>query len=302
MYSLYRYCIFISLIFICDTAFAQSAGTKIIEQTSCVPGYLYEGAKGLLVNFTYCFASKDPKQFDPWQSGFYAFLSIVKDGRPVSLREEYNAVVVKQKTGKKYTDSLQNAFVEQIIPEMLTGKRDSVYTKGLFIPYAALELLPGKHSISLRFGFDGDDGYGKRCSEFFLAGNMDIDIPEPKKLSITVNRMEVNILNNKGQAWDYSFFGADAPDLYLLISLGGIRMAVSRTVKNSYVFPGGFTRQISICEGDEVVLEMVDRDVSVDDVIERWRVETKNIAINTVYSFSNATANIKSCLIQYSLK
>lgn len=79
--------------------------------------------------------------------------------------------------------------------------------------------------------------------------------------------VEVSALTAVGQAWDYSFFGKGAPDLTLTLSVGGVSIAASKVIKNSYSFPGDIFSGIDICDGDELRLLLADKDLSADDVI-----------------------------------
>lgn len=288
--------------FCCTKSTAQVSIAEIVKDISIQPDQHYLGAKGILISGTYSFASKDSFQYNPIDSRFFLVAEAdLENNKPVPLHFAF-ANEIKKKARREYMDGIENGFTTDVVPEMIRRNRDSVYTLELFIPYAAFNLPAGEHKIQVQYRFDGDDAYRNRHCRMFAREALTIHIPVQRKFWIQANTIEVSTLNENGQAWDYSFFGKDAPDLKLSLSVGGLTIAASGLVKNSYSFPGGFAVEVSVCEGDELRLLLADVDLSVDDIIADWKIETRAVVINQSYSFTNNTGQVKSCSIQYKLQ
>lgn len=165
----------------------------------------------------------------------------------------------------------------------------------VFIPYSALKLTHEKQQINWKIDVNTKDGgnisYSKqieKITETFIP-------PATQFFSLNLDSLIVNYFDTRGQSWDRSMFGSDAPDLDFTIYIGGISVGnIHKGNSYSIVFsdkPRIF--KFAISENDEVYISFLDTDNLFHDEISSWKFDTSNMKKGVVYKQMEQKANLK---------
>lgn len=275
---------------------AQSDEVKILSTIAVEKDYYVEEAKGLNIACKYNFLSLEEQHHDDTiliGATFYVTTRILENGVEISPAKGYASLIGESGT------------LMFSIP--LTGDKieASKFSKSLeqFIPYASLAIPEGKHTLQVSVSISGKDATGKVWEDKRLTDEITIIKPPIKLVNFNIDYIEVNPLNAKGNAWDYSVFKTDAPDVDVSIMIGSVVVWKSH-VNDTYLFSvGPYSRNISftISQGDKVGVLIQDMDVMYHDFVAKWLFATNNKSDGVEYTYDKSKGNIKSCNLKFSI-
>ncbi len=175
----------------------------------------------------------------------------------------------------------------------------------MFIPYSALGMQQGNHTIAIKAIIRGKDGTGKTYEEQEVQRGITFTKPKTRTFHLTIGHIEVTPLDGSGKSWDNSMFGKEAPDV-------GVTVLVANTaiwhneVNDTYMFAvGPYSQNIAflISEDDTVTLLVEDMDVVLrNDHIATWYIPTGDNQSNTVQQFEGKSPLVKSHNITYRIE
>ncbi|MBX7224440.1 MAG: hypothetical protein K1X55_00285 [Chitinophagales bacterium] len=286
---------FIALFFVgVSESVAQFNEIKILGITTIEKDYYVEGAKGINITYKYNFLSLEEQHHEDTilrGATFYLTTQILEDGMAVT-------------PSKGYASS--SDVLEFQIP--LTGVQieASKFSKTVvqFVPYASLNMSEGSHNIQVYTTVTGKDASGKQWRDSDTSGRISIVKPANKLFHLDIDYIELNTLNAKGNAWDYSIFKTDAPDVGVSVMIGNTVLWESQ-VNDTYMFsvgPNSRNIEFAISEGDKVGILIQDIDVMYHDFVAKWLFSTNDKKIGTGYTYDKSKGNIKSCNLKFSFQ
>ena len=175
--------------------------------------------------------------------------------------------------------------------------------KSIFIPYAALKLSEGTHTITVIAELTGTDGTGAKHHQKVEKAATTFNKPATQTATFNIDYIEVNTLNAKGKAWDYSIFRTDAPDVGVILNLANT-IVWKNHVNDTYMFAVGPKSQniiFTISKGDIITLDVNDIDVMFHDYVANLTFSTKDKKPGQLYAYDTAKGNIKACKMTFKI-
>jgi hypothetical protein len=174
----------------------------------------------------------------------------------------------------------------------------------VFIPYAALK-LPAltSYTATVKAALFSTVDIADKQVQLIEQGNITFYKPETLLATIHVDSIEVNTLDGKGRAWDYSFFGKDYPDIGVSIYLAN-NLLWDKHTNNNFLFvlnPNEKTYAFSISKNDKIIILIQDRDLLIHDFIDQFNCGTADKVKGQWYYLIPNSKNIKYCKISYSI-
>ena len=285
---------FAIIVFLQSISNIYASNPTIISSINVETDYEFEGAKGIYITYK------------------YSFLSVVE--------ESHNDTILKDCTFKILTKLQVGNTIITPLAEFKTIKNNdgeletinvlssnditpTKYSKTIskFIPYAALNLVQGEHTINVLTELTGKDATEKDINQKLEKKDITFTKPLTKKFFLDIDYIEVNTLTSGGNAWDYAIFKTDAPDVGVDVKLGGVSLFATN-VNDTYMFsvgPKSRNIQFDISENDNITILVQDIDVFFHDFIAKWNLSTKNKKAGVLYNHSKAGKNIKACNLDF---
>jgi hypothetical protein len=180
-----------------------------------------------------------------------------------------------------------------------TGKQLTV-----FIPYAALKLPAlASYTATVKAAFFSTVDITDKQVQLFEQGNITFYKPETLVATVYIDSIEVNTLDAKGRAWDYSFFGKDYPDIGVTILLAD-NILWDKHRNNNFLFvlkPNEKSYAFSISKNDKITILIQDRDLLIHDFIDQFECATADKIKAQWYPLIPNNNTLKNCKIQYSV-
>ncbi|HRH57636.1 MAG TPA: hypothetical protein PLS10_08295 [Chitinophagales bacterium] len=283
-------------LFIMNNTIYGAENPKIISTIEVETDYIYEGAKGLNIKYKYSFLPLEEQNHND---------TILKDasfGINTTFLENGNAI----KPAAGYQSLLNENGDVSVNFTFFGSELDAskfYKLKSVFIPYSALNLPEGNHVISVKGIFSGTDGAGVKHQQVIQKDNINFYKPKTNLFTLNIDYVEANILNAKGQAWDYAILRTDAPDVGINVLVGNASVWSSH-VNDTYMFsvgPNSKNITFLISEKDNVNILVQDIDILFHDFIAKWVFTTADKKPGTLYSYNKSKGNIKSCNLTFKI-
>ena len=284
---------FLTLLFIvvsCHSIMAQN-NQNIISDIRVQTDFVENGVKGLRISVLCNYSVLRKKyQTDSMmdqalnQARFFYVLSLFQDSNQVKPAFGYQTAFGK------------GDFVEIKVKcnPLLADPKSIMENTFLFIPYAALKLKEGKHSLSVSADLNGKDGFNNVYRQNTRSAVFTFTKPLTKIFECSLDSLVVKPFDNQGQAWDHELFGTDAPDLDFSIKMGDLEVGNIHKGNNYFISfaakPRVFRFLVSV--NDEVTIFLTDTDDAFHDPIASWRFDTTNMKEGTVYQQKEAKENL----------
>ncbi len=276
--------------------FSQSENFDFIKNISVKKDIMYEGANGVYIEYNYDFSDlkKMLKDDSLLNKSDFTFQILFKKSTGL-LKAMPSFVVFKSTKGN-------------LIYSKKFGSTLASFTKDksfFFIPYAAIDLAEGEHSIAVDITLSGKDGNGKPYMQRSLVQDFIIHKKKQQKITFNIDYVEASKLTSNGNIWDFSPFGYNTePDVAVSVTLGGAS-AWKKGVENNTVFAmGPKAKNISfmISQDDEVRLIVTDTDLMFDDYIGDIKVKPIASDTGTIHTIDKGTGKIVSCNLNWKLE
>ncbi|MEO7308387.1 MAG: hypothetical protein ABIR78_04245 [Ferruginibacter sp.] len=274
---------------------AQTNNAKFITAVTVEKTDTAFGVQGLQISYTYNFSSL----------GKQAYIdSIVKNAfYKIKTRIFIKNEVVNPGYGYSRFRNIRNDFeMSSYISssDIKNVKADKQLT--VFIPYAALKLPDlTNYTATVKAELISTESLKDKQLQLIEQGNISFYKPETLTATVYVDSIEVNTLDSKGQAWDYSFYGKDYPDIDVAIKLSN-NILWNKHINNKFLFvlnPSEKNYSFSISKNDKITVLIEDRDLLVSDLIEKFECVTTNKIKGEWYSVTSKSSTVKQCKIQY---
>lgn len=149
--------------------------------------------------------------------------------------------------------------------------------KNLFLPYYALDLPAGRHSLVLRISaWVKDTSVTEDSRPIAVRGMLEsafqINKPQTRTFRLRLRELRVHATNAKGNYWDFGLFSSNEPDLQHRVVLRSKEHAdnvhISSTVEDalSAAWPD-FSEPLTISRNDKITLCIYDKDLFFHDLI-----------------------------------
>jgi hypothetical protein len=276
---------------------SKASNLDIIGNVSVETNYYYEGAKGIRVTYRYNFLSLEEEHHDDTLLNnciFYIKTTLSENGNFVEPANGYGSV----------TNS--SGDLEFIITLQGRQTQASKFDKDVsqFIPYAAMQLSEGSHTIVVHAEISGTDATGFLHQQKVEEKDIIFKKPATKLFTMNIDFVEVQTLNSNGQAWDYAIFKTDAPDVGINILVGNTSVWKCN-VNDTYMFavgPNSKNINFTISENDKVALLIQDIDIMIHDFVAKWFFSTSNKKDGLFSTYNTAKGNIKSCSLNFKIE
>lgn len=285
--------LFITILLQFQNVIAQDS-SPIISKMVVSEDEEVNGVKGILVSFVYRFPDFKTDSAD-WEledkSEFKISTRIYSGPDLLQAHDCWSAV-----TDTKGIFVLTSNFNSVLIS--LNYKKQILEQ---FIPYAALKLNQGKNTIMIESTFEGRDIQLKKYKQVLIKEKIKVDKPAIHTFTLTLDSLEANKLNSKGQGWDYSLFASSAPDVEVRIMMGKTIICQEKA-DNSYLFiPSKSSKNITftISEGDEVAINILDIDPIGTEKIASYRLSTYDKVLGMRYYINTPKENLKFCFFSF---
>lgn len=271
-----------------------ASNLDMIKSVSVQTDYEYHGVKG--INITYK----------------YNFLPLIQENKndtlldnaifKISTKLYQNNVAIEPAKGyqsQANTNDKLEFTLSLLSTDISPTKTDKTITQ--FIPYAVLKLNEGNQDIDIKAEITGKDAVDFFHHQKVEKNAITFNKPKTKTFTLNIDYIEVNTMNAQGQAWDYSIFRTDAPDIQVLVLVGNISVW-KKSVTDTYMFAvGPYSKNISfiISENDKVEIYIQDIDLIFHDYIANWNFTTSDKKPGTLYTYNKAKGNIKSCNVNF---
>lgn len=284
--------IFISILISYSNIFASNL--DIIKSVSVETDYMYNGVKGINITYKYNFLqlineNNNDTLFDH---------SIFK----INTQLYINNIAIEPANGYQDKEN-KNGNLEfnlsLLSNDISPTKNDKSMTQ--FIPYASIKLNEGKQTIDIKAEITGKDATGFFHHQKVEKNEITFDKPKTRTFTLNIDYVEVNVNNSKGQAWDYSVFRTDAPDIEVSVMVANVSVW-KKHVNDTYMFAvGPYSKNINfvISENDKIVIYTQDIDLIFHDYIANWNFTTSDKKLGVLYKYSKAKGNIKSCSLDF---
>ncbi len=172
----------------------------------------------------------------------------------------------------------------------------------VFIPYAALK-LPAltNYTVTVKAALVSTVWVTDKDVQLIEQSNISFYKPETLTATVYVDSIEVTTLDSKGQAWDYSFFGKDYPDIDVAIKLSE-DVLWEKWINNKFLFvlkPNEKSFAFSISKNDKITILVEDRDLLINDLIENFECITTGKIKGQWYAVTSKSSTVKQCKILY---
>ncbi len=274
------------------TVFGQNDSDLILNITTHVD-HVDGGAKGILINYQLnigCIKSKYPN--DSLRAIAVNFINFKSKITAWNDEKQLKAGYGFQ------TLTNENGFFEMnksTSPDDAETKIGIIKCK-IFIPYSTLKLETEKQQLKWKLEISTKDGKNIGYSQQKEVITEAFTPPATSLFSVKLDSLIVNFFDSRGQAWDRSMFGSDAPDLDFSIYIGGVQ--VGNIYKgNSYTIvfsekPRLF--KFAISENDEINSHITDVDNIFHDQIASWKFDSTNMKKGIDYFQTESKTNLKS--------
>ncbi len=241
-----------------ETNYRDTLRVYSIRPLSDIRSGQAEGAR-LTVHFNLIYNEARHNSKKPVMLEFQA-LFLTADGSPVRASQ-----------GTVYHISREGYAVTGINDMQWSNKKD------LFIPYYALELPPGRHSLNVSLSCSvKDTAVTQESRPVPVTGMTQVTIqinkPRTRMFRMYVRELRVNPLNAKGRPWDSGFFSSTDPDLQYRIELRSKEHTdnthMSSTVQDA--LSAGwidFADPVTVSLNDRITLSVYDKDIFFHDPI-----------------------------------
>jgi hypothetical protein len=273
-----------------STSFSQEE-VSMIKITSVTKDFVYKGAIGIKLECAYDYnflktkytsdslLSKSTRGAD-----FKIYTTVFQNKELVQPAYGYTSI-------KRADGNMEMA--SNLLTPMGTTNLDNNSTT-IFIPYASLKLPSEQNEVYVHLRIQGKDSFGVKYQQKIKTETISFQKPALKIFEFSLDSMIVNYIDDKGQAWDYSFSRSDAPDLDFNLLVGGTEVGNIHK-GNSYALkfaekPRVFSFHVS--ENDEVWLYLVDEDTFINDEIASWRFVTTSMTNGISYEQQEKKANL----------
>ncbi|MCB0507469.1 MAG: hypothetical protein KDD21_04120 [Bacteroidetes bacterium] len=266
---------------------------NVISSIGVQTDYLLEGTKGIQISYQYNFSDFSNKSNNDTilkDCSFTIRTMLYVDSEPIKIAEGYQAV------GNESNEITYNLKLSSVDIEPLGSNQ----TVTQFIPYAALQLPKGKHTIKIKSELSGKDALGVFHQQKEEKDNIIFEKPETYLFTLNIDYIEVNELNTAGQAWDFAIFNTSAPDVTVNVEVGNTSV-FKANVNDTYMFsvgPKSRNIQFVISKNDKVVFRIYDADIMFNDFIAKWIFSTNKMP-GVVYTYKKPSGNIKSCFLSF---
>lgn len=286
--------IFVLLLMVFNNVF--SSNLDIISSVTIETDAESEGAKGINVIYKYNFLPLEEESHnDTLLNGsiFKIKTNIYQNNVPVEPANGY-ASVTNSNGDIEFTLTLMGADID-------ASKLDKKITQ--FIPYAALKINQGNNTIQIKTEISGKDATGFLHQQKLEKSSIQFNKPITKTFTMNIDYVELNTLNAKGKAWDYSVFRTDAPDVGVNLLVGNTSVWKSH-VNDTYMFavgPNSKNISFSISENDKIVVLIQDIDIMFDDFAAKLLFSTSDKKTGVFYTYNKSKGNIKSCSLNFKI-
>lgn len=273
------------------TLFGQGESELILNATTHID-HVEKGAKGILVNYqlnidlikqNYPNDSLQAIALESLKLSFILTPWIAER----QVKPGYGFQNLKDKNGFFELNRTHFPTYEEIAKGIMSCE--------IFIPYSSLQLTSEKQQITWKIDVSTKDGKNIRYSQQIEKITKYFTPPATHYFNVNLDSLIVNFFDTKGQAWDRSMFGSDAPDLDFTIYIGGISVGnIHKGNSYSIVFsdkPRIF--KFAISENDEVYISFLDTDNLFHDEIASWKFDTANMKKGVEYKQTEKKANLK---------
>lgn len=274
---------------------AQAINAKIITAVSVEKTDTAFGVQGLTINYMYNFSSL----------GNQASLdSIVRTtAYDIKTRIFIKDVAVNPGFGYSAFRNSRNDFeiTSHISSTNIKNtKADNQLT--VFIPYAALKLPDlANYTVTAKAALVSTVWVTDKQVQLVEQGNINFYKPETLTATVYVDSIEVTTFDSHGQAWDYSFWGKDYPDIDVSIKLSD-NVLWEKWVKNKFLFalnPNEKTCSFTISKNDKITILIEDRDLLISDLIEKFECTTTDKIKGQWNTVISKSSTVKQCKIMY---
>lgn len=278
------------------TTFANSNFKIISTVVNVETDYTSDGVRGINITYRYNFLPLEEENHNDTilsKASFSISAILYENNKAIEPALGYQSTANANGDAAFGFDFLSN--------EMQASKFDK--KKSLFIPYAALNLSQGNHTISIKTLFSGTDGTGIKHEQKLLNENVNFTKPKTNTFTLNIDYIESTEKNAKGNVWDIAFFRTDAPDVGVNVLVGKISVW-KKNVNDTYMFavgPNSKNITFTISENDRVELLIQDIDLIFHDFIGQLNFDTKKLKTNQVYIYDTPKGNIKSCSLNYKI-
>jgi hypothetical protein len=276
---------------------AQTSDAKFITGISVEKNDAEFGVQGLKVSYTYTFSPL----------GKQAIIdSILKTTSfKIKTRIFINDEAVNPGYGYNKFRNSRNDF--EIISNLSGMDIRSAKTNkqvSVFIPYAALK-LPAltSYTATVKAALFSTVSITDKQLQLTEQGNITFYKPETLVATVNIDTIEVNTLDSKGTAWDYSFFGKDYPDIDVAIYLAD-NILWNKYTNNNFLFvlnPNEKSYAFNISKNDRITILIEDKDLFINDFIDQFNCVTADKVKGQWYYLIPNNKNIKYCKISYSI-
>ena len=274
----------------------QATELTLFKALTVEPNVTKDGVKGMTISYTFNLTPIEdinPKDTVLKNASFVFKTTFSENDKPIKSAKGYNSV--SNETG--------NVVIERYLSLTETEATKNNQTIRQFVPYAALQLDSGKHTIDVTTIFSGKDGNDIAYKTTLKKPQVQILKPKVKIFTMDIDYIEVNDFNRSGQAWDYAFFKTDAPDVGVNILIGGTSVYKAH-VNDTHMFAVGPNSKniiFAISENDKVKILIQNIDIMFNDDIANWDFYTNDKKTNTVYTYNKSKGNIKSCNLTFKI-
>lgn len=283
--------LFIILSILSGNSLSAQSKENIIRGVQVQTDFVENGVKGLRISVLCDYSVLRKKyQTDSMmdralnQARFFYVLSLFQDSNQVKPAFGYQTAFGK------------GDFVEMKVKcnPLLADPKSISENTFLFIPYAALKLKEGKHSLSVSADLSGKDGFNNSYRQNTRSTVFSFTKPLTKIFECSLDSLVVKPFDNQGQAWDHELFGTDAPDLDFSIKMGDLEVGNIHKGNNYFISFAAKPRvfRFLVSENDEVTIFLTDTDDAFHDPIASWRFNTTNMKEGTVYQQKEAKENL----------
>lgn len=271
-----------------------ASNLDIIKSVSVETDYEYQGVKGINITYKYNFLPLIEENNND--------TLLARSSFKINTQLYLNNIAIEPAIGYQeqigtYENLEFNLFL--FSTDISPTKNDKSMAQ--FIPYAALKLNEGNQTINIKAEITGKDATGFFHHQKVEKNDVTFNKPKTKTFTLNIDYIEVNLNNSKGQAWDYSFFKTDAPDIQASVLVGNISVW-KKNVNDTYMFAvGPYSKNINfvISENDKVAILIQDIDIIFHDYIAKWNFTTSDKKSGILYTYNKAKGNIKSCNLNF---
>lgn len=279
-----------------QNVFSQTDPIKIISSINVQNDYNSEGVIGMNITIKYNFLALEEWNHDDsiLKNADFSFATkIIENNKPVEADQGFT----------KFTSNNAEFYYKMSL--LRQDVQASVIDKTIdfFIPYAALKLTEGKHTLTLKTDVLKFEDLKTTSLQKFEKNNVDINKPPVQVVTFDIDYIELNTLNTKGNSWDVGIFKPDAPDIDVSINLSSATLW-HQYQNDSYTYSLGSKSHnltFAISKGDIITLYIQDLDIIFHDYVAKWQFDMANKVKDQIYVFDTAKGNIKSCKLTYKL-